>query len=172
MVYQNYKNVVEDLVQVISSQEKELAEKSTLVADLQKQLENSGNFLLHFISLASFCTVALADQYCLYFRHPDAAKLKSTLEGVERGHAIAMEGLQMQLQKSLTANTLLEEQLNDQERQNRQKQKEVEDLCKAAADFEKQQNGFNEVLNNFQKTLLGNDGSPYCVVCNNMLCRV
>jgi hypothetical protein len=32
-----------------------------------------------------------------------------------------MEGLQTQLQKSLTDNTLLEEQLKDQERQNRQK---------------------------------------------------
>jgi hypothetical protein len=48
MAYQNYKKVVEDLVQVASSQEKELAEKSTLVADLQKQLKNSGNFLLLF----------------------------------------------------------------------------------------------------------------------------
>jgi hypothetical protein len=37
---------VEDLVQVVSLQEKELAEKSTLVADMQQQLENSGNFLL------------------------------------------------------------------------------------------------------------------------------
>jgi hypothetical protein len=37
---------MEDLVQVVSLQEKELAEKSTLVADLQKQLENSGKFLL------------------------------------------------------------------------------------------------------------------------------
>jgi hypothetical protein len=46
MVYQNYKKVVDDLVQVVRSQEKQLAEKSTLVADLQKQLENSGNFLL------------------------------------------------------------------------------------------------------------------------------
>jgi hypothetical protein len=36
---------VEDLVQVVSSQEKELAEKSALVADLQQQLENNGNFL-------------------------------------------------------------------------------------------------------------------------------
>jgi hypothetical protein len=51
---------MEDLVQVISSQEKELAEKSTLVADLQKQLENSGNFLLPWASLSTF---ALADQY-------------------------------------------------------------------------------------------------------------
>jgi hypothetical protein len=118
MVYQNYKKVVEDLVQVVSLQEKELAEKSTLVADLQKQLENSGNFLLHFISLANFCTIVLADQYCLHFRHAYVAKLKSTLEGVERGHAIAMEGLQTQLQKSLTGNTLLEEQLKDQECQN------------------------------------------------------
>jgi hypothetical protein len=67
MVYQNYKKVVEDLVQVGSSQEKELAKKSTLVADLQKQLENSGNFRLHFISLTSCCTVVLADQYCLLF---------------------------------------------------------------------------------------------------------
>jgi hypothetical protein len=58
MVYQNYKKVMEDLVQVVSSQEKELAEKSTLMADLQKQLENSGNFLLPF-----FCTLVLADQY-------------------------------------------------------------------------------------------------------------
>jgi hypothetical protein len=41
---------VEDLVQVVSSQEKELAEKSTLVADLQQQLENSGNFLLSLTS--------------------------------------------------------------------------------------------------------------------------
>jgi hypothetical protein len=37
---------VEDLVQVVSSQEKELAEKSTLVVDLQQQLKNSGNFPL------------------------------------------------------------------------------------------------------------------------------
>jgi hypothetical protein len=51
---------VEDLVQVVSSQEKELAEKSTLVADLQNQLENSGNFLL---PLASLSTFELADQY-------------------------------------------------------------------------------------------------------------
>jgi hypothetical protein len=60
MFYHNYKKVVEDLVQVISSQEKELAEKSTLIADLQKQLENSGNFLL---PLASLSTFVLADQY-------------------------------------------------------------------------------------------------------------
>jgi hypothetical protein len=45
----------------------------------------------------------------LHFRHADAAKLKSTLEGVKKGHAIAMEGLQQQLQKSLASNTLLEE---------------------------------------------------------------
>jgi hypothetical protein len=51
---------VEDLVQVVSSQEKELAEKSTLVADLQQQLENSGNFLLSLISLSTF---VLSDQY-------------------------------------------------------------------------------------------------------------
>jgi hypothetical protein len=81
-----------------------------------------------------------------------------------------MEGLQTQLLKSLTSNTLLEEKLKDQERQNRQKQKEVEDLRKAAADFEKRQKGFNEVLDHFQKTLLGNDGSPYFVVFDNVLC--
>jgi hypothetical protein len=39
-----------------------------------------------------------------------------------------MEGLQTQLQKSLTENTLLEEQVKDQECENRQKQKEVDDL--------------------------------------------
>jgi hypothetical protein len=37
---------VEDLVQAVSLQEKELAEKSLLVADLQEQLAHSGNFLL------------------------------------------------------------------------------------------------------------------------------
>jgi hypothetical protein len=51
---------VEDLVQVVSSQEKELAEKSALVADLQKQLENSSNFLLPLTSLSTF---TLANQY-------------------------------------------------------------------------------------------------------------
>jgi hypothetical protein len=54
----------------------------------------------------------------------------------------------------LTENTLLEEQLKDQERQNRQKQKEVDDLCQVAANFEDQRRGFNEVLDHFQKTLL------------------
>jgi hypothetical protein len=52
--------VVEDLVQVVSWQEKELAENSTLVVDLQKQIENSGNFLLSLTSLSAF---VLADQY-------------------------------------------------------------------------------------------------------------
>jgi hypothetical protein len=121
MVYQNYKKVVEDLVQVVSSQEKELAEKSTLMADLQKQLKNSGNFSFAFCQFEYLC--ASRSIFCHYFHHADAAKLKSTLEGVEKSHAIAMEGLQTQLQKSLTSNTLLEEKLKDQERQNRQKQK-------------------------------------------------
>jgi hypothetical protein len=44
-----------------------------------------------------------------------------------------MEGLQQQLQKSLAANTVLEEQLKDQERQSLKKDKEIEDLRKAAA---------------------------------------
>jgi hypothetical protein len=51
---------VEDLVQVVSLQEKELAEKSALVADLQQQIENSSNFLL---SLTSLSTFVLSDQY-------------------------------------------------------------------------------------------------------------
>jgi hypothetical protein len=42
---------VEELVQAVSSQEKELAEKKLLVADLQEQLGHSGNFLLPFASL-------------------------------------------------------------------------------------------------------------------------
>jgi hypothetical protein len=36
------------MVQVVSSQEKEQATKSALVADLQQQLENSGNLLNKF----------------------------------------------------------------------------------------------------------------------------
>jgi hypothetical protein len=74
---------------------------------------------------------------------------------VEKGHAIAMDGLQQQLQKSLAANIVLEEQLKDQERQGLKKDKEIEDLRKAAAELEKQHAGFNEVLNHFQDTLLG-----------------
>jgi hypothetical protein len=38
--------VVEDLVQAISSQEKELTEKNAPVADLQEKLARGGNFLL------------------------------------------------------------------------------------------------------------------------------
>jgi septal ring factor EnvC (AmiA/AmiB activator) len=60
-----------------------------------------------------------------------------------------MEGLESQLQKSMTENTRLEEQLKDQERLNRQKQKEVDDLHQAAIDFEDQRRGFNEVLDHF-----------------------
>jgi hypothetical protein len=82
------------------------------MADLQKQLKNSGNFLLPFFGKFLY-PCASRSILCLYFRHADAAKLKSTLEGMEKGHAITMEGLQTQLQKSLTMNTLLEEQLKD-----------------------------------------------------------
>jgi chromosome segregation ATPase len=74
---------------------------------------------------------------------------------VEKGHAIVMDELQKQLQKSLAANTSLKEQLKDQKRQNLKKEKEIEDLRKAAADFEKQCEGFNELLHYFQDTLLG-----------------
>jgi chromosome segregation ATPase len=81
--------------------------------------------------------------------------LKSKLEGVEKCHAIAMDGLHQQLQKSLASNTSLEEQLKDQKRQGLKKDKEIEDLRKAAAEFEKRHKGFNEVLNHFQDTLLG-----------------
>jgi hypothetical protein len=81
-----------------------------------------------------------------------------------------MEGLQTQLHKSLTENTLLEEKLKDQERQSCQKQKEVDDLRQATVNFEDRQRGFNEVLDHFQKMLLGNLGSPYFASCANILC--
>jgi hypothetical protein len=68
--------------------------------------------------------------------------------------------------------TLLEEQLKDQERQNLKKDKEIEDLRKAVVEFEKRRDGFNEVLNHFQETLLGINGFPYCKVCNIVLCRM
>jgi septal ring factor EnvC (AmiA/AmiB activator) len=80
------------------------------------------------------------------FRHADAAKLKSTLEGMKKGHAIAMDGLNEQLQKSLAENATLERQLKDQENQGKKKDKEIADLRKAAADFEKRREGFNELL--------------------------
>jgi hypothetical protein len=69
------------------------------------------------------------------------------------------------------ANTLLEEQLKDQERHNLKKDKEIEDLRKAAAKFEQRRDGFNELLDHFQKTLLGINGSPHFVVCSDVLCQ-
>jgi hypothetical protein len=60
-----------------------------------------------------------------------------------------MEGLQQQLQKSLAANTVLEEQLKDQECQSLKKDKEIEDLRKATAEFEKWREVFNELLHHF-----------------------
>jgi hypothetical protein len=85
------------------------------------------------------------------FRHADAAKLKSTLEGINKGHAIAMDGLNQQLQKLLAENATLERQLKDQGNQD----KEIADLRKAAADYEKRREGFNELLHYFQDNLLG-----------------
>jgi hypothetical protein len=85
----------------------------------------------------------------LLFCHADVAKLESTLEGVRKGHVIAMEELNTQLQKSLAENTRLEEQLKDQQCLGRQKQKEVDDLRQAAANFEAQRKGFNEVRGHF-----------------------
>jgi hypothetical protein len=82
-----------------------------------------------------------------------------------------MEGLQQQLQKSLASNTLLEEQLKDQQRQNLQKDKEIEDLRKATAEFDKRCDGFNEILNHFQDTLLGISGFPYFSL-QFLLCRM
>jgi len=89
------------------------------------------------------------------FRHADAAKLKSTIEGMEQGHAIAMDGLNQQLRKSLAENATLERQLKDRENQGKKKDKEIADLRKAAADFEKRREGFNELLHHFQDNLLG-----------------
>jgi hypothetical protein len=51
--------------------------------------------------------------------------------------------------------------MKDQECLNCQKHKEVDDLCKIAIDFEDQWKGFNEVLDHFQKTLLGTPAAPY-----------
>jgi hypothetical protein len=90
---------------------------------------------------------------------------------VEKGHTIAMDGLQQQLQKSLAANTLLEEQLKDQKRQTLKKDKEIEDLRKAAADFEKRREGFNELLHHFQDNLLGTISSYNINFFQFLLCR-
>jgi hypothetical protein len=87
---------VEDLIQAVSSQEKELAEKGVLVADLQEKLAHSGNFLLPF-NVASIVPMCYSSNALQSFRHADAAKLESTLKGVKKGHAIAMEGLNTQL---------------------------------------------------------------------------
>jgi hypothetical protein len=70
---------VEDLVQAVSSQEKELAEKSLLVADLQEQLANSGNFLLPF---CKFSTSMLVDQYSAII---SAMQMLRTCKPLSRG---------------------------------------------------------------------------------------
>jgi hypothetical protein len=45
----------------------------------------------------------------------------------------------------------------------------VDDLHQAAVDFEDQRKGFNEVLDHFQRMLLGNLGSPYSAVFADIL---
>jgi septal ring factor EnvC (AmiA/AmiB activator) len=105
------------------------------------------------------------------FRHVDAAKLKSTLEGMKKGHAIAMDGLNGQLRKSLAENATLERQLKDQENQGKKKDKEIADLRKAAADFEKRREGFNELLHHFQDNLLGTVSSYNIKFFQFPLCR-
>jgi hypothetical protein len=47
---------------------------------------------------------------------------------VEKGHAIAIDGLNQQLHKSLAENAILEGQLKDQENQGKKKDKEIADL--------------------------------------------
>jgi hypothetical protein len=47
---------VEDLVQAVNSQEKELVEKNALVVELQEQLARSSNFVLPFTaSIVPLC---------------------------------------------------------------------------------------------------------------------
>jgi hypothetical protein len=45
--------------------------------------------------------------------HADVAMLESTLDGERKGHAIALEGLEAQLQKAFVENSLLKQQLKD-----------------------------------------------------------
>jgi hypothetical protein len=49
-------------------------------------------------------------------RHAKVAKLDSTLEGERKGHTIALEGLEAQLQKVFAENSRLGQQLKDQQR--------------------------------------------------------
>jgi hypothetical protein len=104
-------------------------------------------YLNKFVFLYVYSTNAELTKFC----HADAAKLKSTLEGMKKGHAIAMDGLNEQLWKSLAENATLERQEN----QGKKKDKEIADLRKAAADFEKWREGINELLHHFQDNLLG-----------------
>jgi hypothetical protein len=76
-------------------------------------------YLNKFVFLHAYLTNAEPTQ----FRHPDAAALRSKLEGVEKGHAIAMDGMNEQLQKSLAKNATLEQRLKDQKNQGLKKDK-------------------------------------------------
>jgi hypothetical protein len=95
-------------------------------------------------------------------RHADVAKLESNLVGERKGHAIALEGLEAQLQKAFVENSRLEQQLKDQQRIGLQKQKEVDDLRQAAIESENQLKGCGEVMDCLQKTLLGISCSILC----------
>jgi hypothetical protein len=48
--------------------------------------------------------------FAIIIRHADSVKLKVTLEGERKGHAIAMEELDARLCHALADNSLLEEQ--------------------------------------------------------------
>jgi hypothetical protein len=88
-------------------------------------------------------------------RHADTAKLKATLEGVKKGHAIAMEERNAQLRRVLANNSNLEEQLKDQQRVGLQKQKELEDVRSEAADSEKQLRSYIKIFGYLHNSLLG-----------------
>jgi hypothetical protein len=135
------------LVQSVSSQEKELAEKNVLVAERQEKRARSGNLLCYYC--AASVELSPFNDACYFFCHADVAKMESTLEGVKRGHTIVMEELNTQLRKSLAENSSLKEQLKDQLRIGLQKQKEVDDLRQAVIESENQRKGFDEVLVHF-----------------------
>jgi hypothetical protein len=71
-------------------------------------------------------------------RHADAPKLEATLEGERKVHAIGVEGLHAQLRQALVENSHLEQKLKDEQHVAMQKQKELDDTRREAADTEKQ----------------------------------
>jgi hypothetical protein len=160
---QNYKKVVEDLDQAVSSQEKELAEKTALLAVYR------GGWS---IAISCTCLVVLKLDILLILLlfPPCRCRLAETLEGERKGHDILVKELCSQLQQALTDDSQLKQKLKDEHQAAMmQKQKELSDVCQEAAVANQQLDGYRSIINYLHAALLGRCSSQilyfYLTLC-------